>query len=57
MNYLGQDGKTPAGMNNPPMLITVGDQQNMVPMLVPLSDFQTAPDLRPGSADVLTSTP
>jgi hypothetical protein len=57
MNYLGQDSKTPAGMNNPPMLITVGDQQNMVPMLVPLSDFQTAPDLRPGSADVLTSTP
>ena len=52
MNYLGQDGKTPAGANNPLMLITVGGEQHMVPMLVPLSDFQTAPDLRPGGADV-----
>jgi len=52
MNYLGQDGRTPAGTNNPPLLIKVGDQQNMVPMLVPLSNFQTAPDLRPGGADV-----
>ena len=52
MNYLGQDGKTPAGANNPPLLVTVGDQQNIVPMLVPLTDFQTAPDLRPGGADI-----
>ena len=52
MNYLGVDGKTPAGPNNPPMLIKAGGQQNMVPMLVPLSDFRTAPDLRPGGADV-----
>ncbi len=64
MDYLGADGKTPAGPNNPPKLIKDGGQQNMVPMLVPLSDFQTAPDLRPGGADVvpasesaLTNTP
>lgn len=35
----------------------LADQQNIVPMLVPLSDFQTAPDLRPGGADVPTSIP
>jgi len=52
MNYLGQDGKTPAGPDNPPMLVTVGDDKQMVPMLLPLSDFQTAPDLRPGGNDV-----
>ena len=52
MNYLGQDGKTPAGANNPPLLVTVGNKRNMVPMLIPLTDFQTAPDLRPGGADV-----
>ena len=28
------------------------DGKNMVPTLVPLTDFQTAPDLRPGGADV-----
>jgi TolB protein len=52
MNYLGQDGKTPAVADNPLMLITTGGEQHVVPMLVPLTDFQTAPDLRPGGADV-----
>jgi hypothetical protein len=52
MNFLGKDGKTPAGANNPPMVVTVGDQQFLVPMIVPMTDFQTAPDLRPGGADV-----
>jgi ABC-type branched-subunit amino acid transport system substrate-binding protein len=52
MNYLGQDGKTPAGANNPLLLSTADGEQHVVPMLVPLSDFQTAPDLRPGGADV-----
>jgi ABC-type branched-subunit amino acid transport system substrate-binding protein len=56
MDYLGVDGKTPAGPNNLPMLITIGGQQNMVPMLVPLSDFGTAPDLRPGGASALPAT-
>jgi ABC-type branched-subunit amino acid transport system substrate-binding protein len=56
MDYLGVDGKTPAGLDNPPMLITVGGQQNMIPMLVPLSDFQTAPDLRPGGASAPPAT-
>ena len=32
MHYLGQDGKTPASANNPPMLVQVGDQKHMVPM-------------------------
>jgi Tol biopolymer transport system component len=52
MNYLGQDSKTPAGANNPPLLVTTDNQQSVVPMLVPLTDFQTAPDLLPGGADV-----
>lgn len=52
MNFLGQDGKTPAGANNPPMMVTVGDQQFLVPMILPLTVFQPAPDLRPGGADV-----
>lgn len=52
MNYLGQDGKTPAGANNPLMLIKAGGEPHVVPMLMPLSDFQTAPDLRPGGAEV-----
>jgi Tol biopolymer transport system component len=52
MAYLGQDGKTPAGPGNSPMLVTVGDQQQMMPMLLPLSDFQVAPDLRPGGNDM-----
>jgi hypothetical protein len=52
MHYLGQDDKTPARPNNPPKLIMDGGQQDMVPMIVPLSDFRTAPDLRPGGADV-----
>jgi len=52
MNFLGQDGKTPAGSQNPPMLVTVGSQQLMVPIIIPLTDYQPAPDLRPGGADV-----
>jgi ABC-type branched-subunit amino acid transport system substrate-binding protein len=52
MHFLGQDGKTPASANNPPMMITVGDQQFPVPMVLSLTDFQPAPDLRPGGADV-----
>jgi len=52
MNFLGQDGKTPAGPDNPPMVVTVGDQQFLVPMIIPLTDYEPAPDLRPGGADV-----
>jgi hypothetical protein len=52
MNFLGQDGKTPAGANNPLLLSTVGGEQHVVPMIVPLTDYQPAPDLRPGGADV-----
>jgi ABC-type branched-subunit amino acid transport system substrate-binding protein len=56
MNFLGQDGKTPAGANNGPMMVTVGDQQYLVPMILPLTDYQPAPDLRPGGTDVPPET-
>jgi TolB protein len=51
MNFLGQDGKTPAGTGNPPVVVKVGGQQHLVPMIIPLTDYQPAPDLRPGGAD------
>jgi ABC-type branched-subunit amino acid transport system substrate-binding protein len=57
MDYLGQDGKTPAGPNNPPMVVTEGGQQHLVPMIIPLTEYQPAPDLRLGGADILTSPP
>jgi Tol biopolymer transport system component/ABC-type branched-subunit amino acid transport system substrate-binding protein len=46
MNYLGQDGKTKAGPGNPPVVVTEGGEQHLVPMIVPLTDYQPAPDLR-----------
>ena len=58
MEYLGQDGKTSAGTGNPPMMVTVDGKQHMVPMIVPLTDYQPAPDLRTGGADsVPANTP
>ena len=56
MNYLGQDGKTAARPGNPPLLVTVGGQQYLVPMILPLTDYLPAPDLRPGGADVPAPT-
>jgi ABC-type branched-subunit amino acid transport system substrate-binding protein len=52
MRFLGQDGKTPAGPDNPPMVVTVGGEPHLVPMIIPLTNYQPAPDLRPGGADV-----
>ena len=52
MDYLGKDGKTPAGPGNPPMEVTEDGQKHLVPMIVPLTDYQPAPDLRPGGVDV-----
>jgi ABC-type branched-subunit amino acid transport system substrate-binding protein len=52
MKYLGKDGKTFASATNPPMIAQEGDQQHLVPMIVPLTDYQPAPDLRPGGVDV-----
>jgi TolB protein len=49
MNYLGQDGKTPARANNPLLL---NGEQHVIPMIIPLTDYQPAPDLRPGGTDV-----
>jgi hypothetical protein len=57
LDFLGQDGKTPAGPGNPPMVVTVGNQQLPVPVIIPLTDFQRVPDLRPSGAHVPTSTP
>ena len=54
MAYLGRDGKSAAGPNNQPLLISENGQQLMVPLLEPLTDFQAAPDLRPGGVDVPT---
>jgi len=56
IEYLGRDGKNPAGPNNPPLLVNEAGQQLMVPILVPLSDFQPAPDMRPSGAAQLTET-
>lgn len=52
LEFMGRDGKTAAGPNNPPLLVSEAGQQLMVPILAPLTDFQPAPDLRPGGADV-----
>jgi ABC-type branched-subunit amino acid transport system substrate-binding protein len=57
MEYLGQDGKTQAGPNNPPMIVTEGGQQHLVPMIISLTDYQPTPDLRLGGAAAPTSAP
>jgi Tol biopolymer transport system component/ABC-type branched-subunit amino acid transport system substrate-binding protein len=57
MNYLGKDGKTPAGPGNPPLVVKVGDQDSLVPMILPLTDFAPAPETRPGAANFVEATP
>lgn len=52
MGYLGEDGQSMAGADVPPMVVTVGERQLLVPINVALTDFADAPDLRPGGADV-----
>jgi hypothetical protein len=52
MHFLGQDGANPAGPDNPPIVQAVDGEDYFVPILVPLTDIQPAPDLRPGGADV-----
>ncbi len=56
VRYLGKDGKTPASATNAPMVVQEGDQQHLVPMIIPLTDYQTAPDLRPGGANAPSPT-
>ncbi len=53
LEYLGENGG-PAGPDNPPVVQTAGDQQFLIPIVVPLTDFEETPDLRPGGADVPT---
>jgi len=50
--FLGRDGKNAAGPNNPPLVVNEGGTLNPIPILVPLTDFRPAPDLRPGGGDV-----
>jgi ABC-type branched-subunit amino acid transport system substrate-binding protein len=57
MQYLGQDGKTQAGPGNPLMVVTEGGKQHLVPMIIPLTDYQPTPDLRLGGAAAPTSAP
>lgn len=54
VHYLGADGKTAADAGNLPMQVAEEGQQFLVPLIVPLTDFQAAPDLRPGGEDVVT---
>ena len=53
MAYLGEDGATPAGPDMPPMVVTVGERQLLIPILVPLTDFEETPELMPGGADTM----
>jgi hypothetical protein len=50
--FLGRDGKNAAGPNNPPLTVDENGARLPVPIVLPLTDFQPAPDLRPGGADV-----
>ncbi|MBA3867646.1 MAG: ABC transporter substrate-binding protein [Anaerolineae bacterium] len=52
-HYLGKDGKNAADANNPPIINGIF----MTPWIVPLTDYQPAPDLRPGGANVVEATP
>lgn len=52
MGFWGQDGKTAAGPGNPPMIITNLYVKFFSAFIQPLTDYQPAPDLRPGGADV-----
>ena len=51
--YLGEDGINAASADNPPM---INGQMNMTPLIVPLTDYQPAPDLHPGGADFVEAT-
>ncbi len=45
-------GKTRPGQKNPLLMVSEAGRELPVPMRLPLSAFQPAPDLRPGGADV-----
>lgn len=47
LKYLGQDGASPAGPDNPPMVVEGPNGPVLVPIVVPLTDFVETPDLRP----------
>jgi ABC-type branched-subunit amino acid transport system substrate-binding protein len=47
--YLGQDGASPAGPDNPPFVAQGSSGPVLVPIVVGVTDFEEAPDLRPRS--------
>jgi len=56
LGYLGLDGQTAAGPGNPPKNFAVrGYLRLFQPIVVPLTDYQPAPDLRAGGQAVLAT--
>lgn len=52
LRYLGQNGGPAELPDNPPITVDgPGGQQVLVPIAVPLMDFEEAPDLRPGQVE------
>jgi ABC-type branched-subunit amino acid transport system substrate-binding protein len=51
LTYMGQDGTAVSLPDNPPMVADTPDGPIPIPIVVPLEDFRSTPDLRPGGAD------
>jgi hypothetical protein len=56
LTFLGRDGRNPVGPNNPLLIVTDGGIQMPVAMVLPLTDFQVAPDLRPRGSNAAEPT-
>ncbi|MBZ0283733.1 MAG: ABC transporter substrate-binding protein [Anaerolineae bacterium] len=52
MAFLNAEGTGPATSAADAMIVEAGDQKFFVPIIIPLTEFAPAPDLRPGGADV-----
>jgi ABC-type branched-subunit amino acid transport system substrate-binding protein len=55
LRFLNADGTGVAESRDEAMVIPTDSGEVMVPVVVPLTDFEPAPDLRPGGADVPSS--
>ncbi len=51
MRYLGENGGPAELPDNPPVVREAESGPVMVPIVVPMMDFEETPDLRPGGAD------
>ena len=51
MRYLGEDGGVAEPPDNPPVVQESESGPVLIPIAVPLMDFEETPDLRPGGAD------